>query len=302
MNLRDLRYLVALSEHKHFGKAADSCFVSQPTLSAQLKKLEDELGVQLLERTNKQVLITPIGQALIDQAEVILHEAGKLKDIAKLARDPFAGQFKLGIIPTMGPYLLPQILPVLKQRLPKLELRLYEDKTARITEQLHQGKLDAIILALPIMHEGFIQRELFREPFVVALPKQHRLQKKSAVKLKDLIDENLLLLEEGHCLADQALDICKSVKIHTEADYRATSLEMLRQMVATGAGLTLMPALAVAGHPLITNKHFASPVPHRKVGMLWRQQSAKQLCCDSIATLIHERMPSVLQKKLDAIG
>ncbi len=296
MNLRDLQYLVAIAEHRHFGKAAQICFVSQPTLSAQIKKLEDELGVQLLERNNKQVLITPLGEALIAQAKVVLQETNKLRDIAKFSRDPFSGQFKLGIIPTIGPYLLPHILPLFRQQLPKLELRLYEDKTAHIIEQLQQGKLDAIILALPINQPGMAHCQLFNESFVIALPKNHPLVSKNNIKLKDLAEENLLLLEEGHCLADQALEICHSIKLHTNTDYRATSLEMLRQMVATGTGLTLLPALASHANPLIKIKSFVAPIPCRTIGLVWRQQSARQICCETLASLIKGKMPSVLHK------
>lgn len=296
MNLRDLQYLVALAEHRHFGKASEVCFVSQPTLSAQIKKLEEELGVQLLERNNKQVLITPIGESLIAQAHIILHESHKLRELAKLARDPFAGQFKLGMIPTVGPYLLPHILPLFKQKLPRLELRLYEDKTERIIEQLQQGKLDAGILALPIENKNLIQRELFREHFYVALPKNHPLSHKKVVKLKDLNNENLLLLEEGHCLADQVVEICNTVKIKSQEDYRATSLEMLRHMVAIGAGLTLIPALTTTSQSMVHVKSLAAPTPSRVVGMIWRKQQAKQACCEIMVKLIGEKVPGIIRK------
>ncbi|WP_040953697.1 LysR substrate-binding domain-containing protein, partial [Coxiella burnetii] len=205
MNIRDLKYLLAVADSAHFGKAAEKCFVSQPTLSAQLKKLEEELGVRLFERNNKRVLITPIGQIIAAQVRVILQEVEKLKVLAQNAQDPFAGVFHLGIIPTLGPYLLPIILEIFKKRLPKLNLVVYENKTENILHELQQGRLDAVILALPVSAPNLVVQELFCEPFYVALPKHHPLAKKKSVTLADLEKETLLLLEEGHCLREQAL-------------------------------------------------------------------------------------------------
>jgi len=296
MNIRDLKYLIAVADYRHFGKAAKACFVSQPTLSAQLKKLEEELGVQLFERNNKQVFITPIGQTIIAQARIALRETEKLRELSQLAKDPFAGKFKLGVIPTLGPYLLPHILPIIKHKLPQLELLLFEDKTENVLAQLQQGKLDAIILALPVPHDGMVVRELFKEPFYVALPKQHVLDKQKNIKLKDLHHETLLLLEEGHCMRDQALAVCRSAKPNERNDYYATSLETLRQMVGIGAGVTLLPLLALMHHHLVVNKAFSDPVPTRKVGMLWRKQSARTECCEKIVELVKEKMPEVLGK------
>ena len=186
MNIRDLQYLVAVAKHRHFGKAADACFISQPTLSAQLKKLEDELGATLFERNNKQILITPIGEQLVAQAQIILREVGTLKELAKQTQNPLSGQFRLGIIPTLGPYLLPHVLPLIKKKMPELNIILHEDKTARILDELRQGKLDAIILAIPVPSEGLIVKKLFREPFLAALPVHHPLTNRKEVRVKEI--------------------------------------------------------------------------------------------------------------------
>lgn len=294
MNLRDLGYLVAIAKHRHFGKAADACFISQPTLSAQLKKLEDELGVILFERTNKQILITPVGEQLIAQAQNILREVATFRELAKHTHNPLAGQFRLGIIPTLGPYLLPHILPIIKKHLPELELILHEDKTWRILEELRNGKLDAIILAIPVPSEGLVAKELFHEPFFIALPNKHPLAHKKELQLKDLIDENLLLLEDGHCLRDQALEVCQSVNMRENTGFHATSLETLRQMVASGSGVTLLPTLAVGKNTNITIKPIAKQKAFRTIGMLWRKQSVREKCCNEIVKLVTETMKKVL--------
>ncbi|MCH9770587.1 MAG: LysR family transcriptional regulator, partial [Gammaproteobacteria bacterium] len=248
MNIRDLRYLVAVAEFKHFGKAAEHCYVSQPTLSMQLKKLEEELEVKLFERTNKQVLVTSIGTHVVAQAKKILAELDQLKSIAATAADPLAGEFRLGAIPTVAPYLLPQVLHDIKHELPKLELYIYENRTEDILKQLRQGLLDAIILALPIPAQGLTVTELYDEPFLVALSKKNPLSKEKQINLKELKSQNLLLLEEGHCLRNQALDVCQKVGAGETNEFRATSLPTLCQMVALDMGVTLLPELAVASH------------------------------------------------------
>lgn len=279
MNLRDLRYLVTVADCRHFGKAANLCYVSQPTLSAQLKKLEEYLGIQLFERNNKHVLITPIGQTIVDKARLILREADQIRELARAASQPYSGRLQLGIIPTLGPYLLPHIVPCIKSHFPKLELMLYEDQTSRILAALHQGSLDAAILALPVNSEGLTVTALFSEPFWVALPAQHPLAKKALLKPEDLQSETLLLLSEGHCLRDQALEVCRLAGIKERVDFSATSLETLRQMVAAGAGITFLPQLAVnmpiANQDAIAIRPFAPPVPYRKIGILWRNTTAR---------------------------
>jgi LysR family transcriptional regulator, hydrogen peroxide-inducible genes activator len=295
MNLKDLKYLVALAEYLHFGKAAKACFVSQPTLSIQLSKLEEELGITLFERGQKRVILTATGRVIVEQAKIILHAANKLEQLAKSAADPFSVPLRLGLIPSLGPYLLPVILPPIKQALPKLELFLYEDKTASLLEQLKEGQLDSIILALPITEGNFVTKPLFAEPFFLALPSTHHLRTEKNIKLSDLDEENLLLLEEGHCLREQALEICHKKSALTEKpNYRATSLETLRHMVAAGAGITLLPLLALEQRPLMVNKALTPPVPQRQIGMLWRKESVLAVCCAKLAELITTNVPLIL--------
>lgn len=301
MNLRDLNYLVALAEYRHFGKAAKACSVSQPTLSIQLKKLEHTLGLTLFERGQKKVLITASGLRIVEQAKQIGHAVDELKRLAQLAKDPFSAELRLGVIPSLCPYLLPHILPGIKQELPKLTLYLYEDKTENLLIQLNQGNLDAVVLALPVPHKRLYLRTLFKEPFFLIVPSSLSLQSKK-LHLKDLNQHNLLLLEEGHCLREQALEVChKKSNLKERTNYRATSLETLRHMVGAGAGITLLPLLALETQPLIANIPLDSPVPERKIGMLWRKESALDLCCKKIATRIENIIPKViadLEKKL----
>jgi len=292
MNIRDLKYLIAVAETEHFGQAAARCHVSQPTLSMQIKKLEDELGVQFFERTNKSVMITPIGKALAAQARQILGEINTLKQIANNAKDPFSGEFRLGIIPTMGPYLLPKLLPIIKKHLPKIDIIVYENKSHIILNELRSGLLDAIILALPVNEDGLTAQELFEEPFLLALPKQHPLAKKTSIQLKDIENEELLLLEEGHCLRDQALEVCGMVGAKDRSGFKATSLETLRHLVASGAGMTLLPKMAIQkSNTTIALKPFTKPIPIRKVGMVWRQNSARLPCCEKMLSLFREIQP-----------
>ncbi|TLY47116.1 MAG: LysR family transcriptional regulator [Gammaproteobacteria bacterium] len=303
MNLKDLKYLLALAEYRHFGKAAKACSVSQPTLSIQLKKLEQALGVQVFERGQKRVLITASGLSIVEQAKNVLSAVNELERLAKLANDPFSGELRLGVIPSLGPYLLPHILPIIKQQLPKLTLYLYEDKTEALLAQLEQGNLDAVILALPVQHKGLIVQTLFKEPFFLVMPVSHSLHNSKELHLKDLNHDNLLLLEEGHCLRDQALEvIChEKSKLEEKMNYRATSLETLRHMVASGAGITLLPLLALEEQPLIVNKPFVAPIPERKIGMLWRKGSALEPCCKKLVAVISNELPAVLsnlEKKL----
>lgn len=291
MNIRDLKYLVAVAETQHFGKAADMCFVSQPTLSMQLKKLEEELNVQLFERTSKKVIITDIGKELVEKARRVLAEIDELKQSAQMAQDPFSGQIRLGIIPTMGPYLLPRLLSKVHDQYPNLELVLYEDKTEVITDKLKRGELDAIILALPIDDDGFATESLFVEDFYAAVPKSHKLAKKKSLFIDDLKDENLLLLGEGHCFRDQALEACRFSGAHLKSGFQATSLETLKHMVAAGAGVTLFPKMMVDTLPKnidLVILPFSDPQPSRQVGMLWRESSPSATAANAIAALLQD--------------
>jgi LysR family hydrogen peroxide-inducible transcriptional activator len=241
MNLRDLRYLVALAEHLHFGRAAEACFVSQPTLSTQIRKLEDQLKIVLIERGNRQLILTPVGAAVVAQAQRVLRDVDDLVRIAEEHRDPLGGDVRVGIIPTVAPYLLPRILPIIRREFPKVSIKLNEGQTRVILRMLGDGELDALILALPVAEDHVVQTKLYSEAFYLAVSKQHPKAGRKTVSLDDLDDEQVLLLEDGHCLRDQALDICKSHNAVENTNFRATSLETLRQMVAANIGITLMP-------------------------------------------------------------
>src|SRR6201998_52118 len=276
IKLKRLRYRGAVADCRHFGRAAERCFVSQPTLSAQLKKLEEYLGVQLIERQPNNVSLTEAGEQIVARARRILEASEEVVTLARTHRDPLAGRLRVALLPTIGPYLLPRISPALRKSLPRVEWQLYEYQTSQMLEKLQGGEIDVGILALPVDMEGLEARELFIEPFIVALPDQHRLAKRESLRTDDLKGETLLLLEDGHCLRDQALEVCSRVDgVQEKQDFRATSLETLRQMVATGAGVTLLPELASRGAygsaKGVTMRPFARPAPVRHVGGVWRK-------------------------------
>lgn len=289
MNLRDLQYLVALAETRHFGHAALRCHVSQPTLSAQLKKLEEYLGVALIERRPRRVALTPAGAAVVERARRILRDADDIRALARASQDPLGGQLKLGLIPTLGPYLLPRVAPRIAKALPKLRLMLHEYQTASLLDRVVQGELDVAILALPADTRGLVTRSLFAEAFVVAMPEHHRLAARKRLKAADLAGEKLLLLEEGHCLRDQALEVCARAGTE-EQDFRATSLETLRQMVAAGLGITLLPRLASEGpfasaRGLIV-RPFSPPAPSRVIGAAWRRSTSRAAAIATVCDII----------------
>jgi LysR family hydrogen peroxide-inducible transcriptional activator len=295
LKLKDLRYLVALADQRHFGRAAERCFVSQPTLSAQLKKLEQALGVQLIERAPNNVSLTAAGEEIVARARRILEASEEVVTLARSQRDPLAGRLRMALLPTIGPYLLPQLAPLIRRSLPRLQLRLYEYQTAAMLEKLHAGELDVGILALPVELEGLESRELYREAFLVAVPERHPLAAQEAVRVADLKDETLLLLEDGHCLRDQALEVCSRVGVREQQDFRATSLETLRQMVATGAGVTLLPELAGRGAYRsargVVLRPFTRPAPVRHVGAVWRKTTARRGAIEALCKLITEHAP-----------
>jgi LysR family hydrogen peroxide-inducible transcriptional activator len=295
MNLRDLRYLVAIAEHKHFGRAAEACFVSQPTLSTQLKKLEQTLGVTLIERTNRRVMLSPAGEEIVEQAQKILREVNTLTAMAEQYRDPLGGDFRLGIIPTVAPYLLPKILGPLNKAFPKLRLHLTEAQTSQLTRMLKQGDLDALLLALPLQEENVTELELFKEPFLFAASKQHPKAKQTSVTLSDLEDEEVLLLEDGHCLRDQALDVCNSHRAVENTNFRATSIETLRQMVAANAGITLMPQLAVQKRSgSVRYLPFSGRAPYRSIGLCWRATSTRAQLLEELGETLKQAVAQVL--------
>ena len=289
MNLRDLKYLVAVAEHRHFGRAAEACFVSQPTLSTQVRKLEDFLGVTLIERSNRQVMLTPVGERIVEQSQLVLREVNELVVLAEQARDPYGGEFRLGIIPTVAPYLLPRILPGIQSRFPDLRVQLIEAQTSALVAQLQIGELDAGVLALPVAEEPLVESPLYREAFLLAVGCDHPKADRTHVSLRDLDEEQVLLLEDGHCLRDQALDVCKSAGAIENTNFRATSLETLRQMVAGHIGVTLMPEMAIGHHQdPVRYIPFRGETPHRDVGLAWRRSSTRVELLESMAETIRE--------------
>jgi len=286
MNLRDLKYLVALADTRHFGKAAERCFVSQPTLSAQIKKLEDYLGVALVERQPRNVALTAAGQEVVERARRVIRDTDDIVDLAQLSRDPLAGKLRIGLIPTIGPYLLPHVMLQLRRALPKLQVLLFEYQTRVLLQKLRVGEIDMGVLALPVDEEGFDTCELYEEPFLVAVPAGHRFAEETAVNPAELNGEKLLLLEDGHCLRDQALEVCSLLAVDEETDFRATSLETLRQMVGSGLGITLLPKLAAEGpfaaSETLVTRPFTNPQPGRTVGTVWRRSSTRRPAIEAV--------------------
>jgi LysR family hydrogen peroxide-inducible transcriptional activator len=291
MNLKDLKYLVALADTGHFGKAAARTFVSQPTLSAQLKKLEEYLGVKLVERQPKNVQLTDVGKQVVVRARRMLEEGDEIVALARSNSDPLAGKLKLALIPTIGPYLLPRIMPKIRKALPHLGLMLYEYQTEGLLKRLRDGEIDLGIIALPVAHEGLASQDLYEEAFTVALPNNHPLAEKATIKLTDLKGHTLLLLEDGHCLRDHALEVCSRVEVHEAEDFRATSLETLRQMVVAGLGITLLPELAVespfGSQRGLTIRQFAKPAPSRTIGAVWRKSTTRTAVIGELCKLVH---------------
>ena len=295
LKLKDLRYLVAVADTRHFGQAAARCFVSQPTLSAQLKKLEEYLGVQLIERNPRRVALTEAGTQVVSRARRIIEASDEIVTLAELRRDPLAGRLRVALLPTIGPYLLPLVATRIRKKLPRLDLLLYEYQTGPMLEQLQSGDIDLGILALPVPAEGLVQRDLYAEPFVVAVPDHNALAERKSLKAADLDGQTVLLLEDGHCLRDQALDVCSNTRIQEKQDFRATSLETLRQMVASGAGITLLPELA--SHGAYGNARgvrvipFSRPAPTRRIGALWRKTTARSAAIEAVCGVIAEVAP-----------
>jgi LysR family hydrogen peroxide-inducible transcriptional activator len=281
MTLTELRYIVAVARERHFGRAAEACFVSQPTLSVAVRKLEEELGVTLFERGTGEVSVTPIGTRVIEQAQRVLEQAAVVKELAKQGKDPLSGPLRLGVIFTIGPYLLPELVPGLKKRAPRMPLVLQEQYTHRLVELLRQGELDAAILALPFESAGLVVQPLYDEPFVVAVPRGHEWSARRSVSTRELKDEHMLLLGTGHCLRDQVLEVCPELnRFSASADgiqkaFEGSSLETIRHMVASGTGITVLPVTAAARGAkrdrLLAYVPFAKPVPDRRIVLTYRK-------------------------------
>jgi LysR family hydrogen peroxide-inducible transcriptional activator len=295
MTLQELRYLVALVDTGHFGQAAERCHISQSTLSTQIKKLEAYLGITVFDRSLKRVHPTPIGREIVESARLILSEVDRIRELAKYGQDPMALTLHLGIIPTLGPYYLPHVLPTLHQRYPNLKLLLSEVTTTQMLAQLHEGKLAAGLLALPIDTEGLSVATLFNEPFMAALPSTHPLAKKTKISLAVLSAENLLLLDEGHCLRDQALAVC-GLESRASEEVRATSLETLRQMVGIGIGVTLLPLLACPhgtknSRDAVAIRPLTGTDAGRTVALVWRKRTPYFETLNNIAQTLSAHLP-----------
>jgi LysR family hydrogen peroxide-inducible transcriptional activator len=275
MTLTELRYIVTLAQERHFGRAAEKCFVSQPTLSVAVKKLEGELNIALFERRKNAVSPTPLGEKIIQQAEKILAETRILKELAESGKDPLSSPLRVGAIFTIGPYLFPHLVPQVHKQAPQMSLFIEESYTAVLRRQLREGELDAIIVALPFNEPDVITRSLYDEPFVVVMRKDHELTKLDYINAEMLPDQNLLLLGEGHCFRDQVLELCPALSQQNNrlgSVTQGSSLETLKYMVATGLGITILPESAVGNldSNLITTRPFASPAPSRTVALAWR--------------------------------
>lgn len=292
VTLRQLRYLVAIADTLHFGRAATACHISQPSLSAQIQQLEGALGVPLVERTRRRVLLTAAGRDVAARARHIL---GAVNDLASAARQtgvPLGGELRLGAIPTLAPYYLPRVLPDLRRAHPDLRLFLREDQTGRLAESLRAGQLDALLLALPADEPGLQAQPLFDEPFLVAMPEAHPLAGRTAVAARALETERLLLLEDGHCLREQALAVCRSLRPADRSGFAGTSLATIAEMVAGGLGVTLMPALAAARAPGgVAVRPFEAPEPSRRIGLVWRRGSPHDDELRLLADSLRDQLP-----------
>lgn len=277
MTLTELKYIVAVAQHKHFGRAAKACFVSQPTLSLGIKKLEDELGLNIFEREARNELrITEQGSQIIEQAQKVLDQAAHLKILAQTQQDPLAAPLRLGAIYTIAPYLLPELIPLLHKRAPQMQLRLEENFTAVLSEQLKQGKLDVIIIALPFKEPGIVTQAVYDEPFEAVVPAQHNWVNRESINATELAQESLLLLGPGHCFRDQVLQSCPdcSSSGHLQESLAGGSLETIRHMVASGTGITVLPSSSnqqTMPNALIKMVPFSDPAPARRVGLAWRK-------------------------------
>lgn len=298
MTLTELRYIVALARERHFGRAAEKCHVSQPTLSVAVKKVEQRYGVVLFERSSAEVRLTPIGEHISAQAERVLEEAGKLADIAAQGRDPLAGPLRLGVIYTIAPYLLPRLIPALNARAPLMPLYLQENFTVRLSEQLRNGELDAIIVALPFAEPGIVSAAAYDEPFCLALPKNHPLARRSEISSDEVESENLLLLGNGNCFRDQVVQACSQLAVPggSARALEGGSLETVRYMVASGAGMSVVPASAAESWPqndaLMHLRRFTDPVPFRRVIVAWRATFPRPEAIDVLRSAIADSPPT----------
>lgn len=298
MTLTELRYIVALANERHFGRAAEACFVSQPTLSVAIKKLEEELGVIMFERGSSEATVTPLGKRIVEQAQRALEQVMAIKEIAKQGKDPLVGPLRFGAIYTVGPYLLPQLIPRLNKLAPNMPLLIQESYTSRLVEIMKQGELDVIVIASPIDEPGITVQPVYDEPFVVAVPRGHPWEKRKTVASADLEKENMLLLGSGHCFRDQVLKVCPALNRAAVAPgamqktLEGSSLETIRHMVASGVGVTVLPCTSVSpgtgSGGLLRYCQFAKPVPDRRVALAWRSSFPRLQAIETLRQAILE--------------
>ncbi len=302
MNLRDLKYVIAVAETRHFGRAAERCFVSQPTLSGQIKKLEEELEVKLFERTNRSVAVTPTGEAVVAHARLLMEQLDAIEQLARAHRDPLAGPLRIGAIPTLSPYLMPLILVPLRERFPQLKLVLTEEITDTLLARLRNHEIDAALIATPPPDPDFETIPLFTEPFWLAHPSHHPLYHQDTIRREDLEGLDVLLLAEGHCLTEQVMEVCRLDERYAGtdmADLRAASLETLLQLVGAGFGCTLVPALAIRG-PWMTDSGIIAraldmPEASRTVRLVFRATFPRRAALDALCRVIHEHLPNTVR-------
>ena len=296
MTLTDLRYIVILARERHFGRAAEKCFVAQPTLSVAVKKLEDELGVALFERGG-EIRVTPIGEQIVAQAERVLAEAARVTEVAAQGKDPLAGPLHIGVIYTIAPYLLLKLVPLLRAQAPRMPLMFQEGFTEQLVEALKAGELDVIIIALPLAEPGLVAQPVYDEAFRVLLPREHAWVKEKMLKPVRLLDEPLLMLGAGNCFRDQVLDLCAQANAPGAPQIlEGSSLETIRYMVASGIGITVLPSscadLIPKNDPLLRVRPFAEPTPTRRVGLVWRSSFPRHRAIDALRkSLLECRLP-----------
>ncbi len=298
MTLTELRYIVAVAREHHFGRAAKSCHVSQPTLSVAIKKLEDELRVAIFERGANKVTLSPVGERIVQQAQQTLEAADSIKQMALHGKDQLAGPLRIGAIHTIGPYLYPELIPLLRKAAPDMPLVVEENYTSVLTEKLKHGELDVIIIALPFEEQGIVTQTLYKEPFVVLLPASHPLTSRKTINSKLLEEENVLLLGQGHCFRDHVLDACPACipKPGLEGDLPHTvegsSLETIRHMVVSGLGVTVLPCTAAGAHSysqrLLSIRRFNNPTPSRTVALAWRVSYPRSKVIDVVNAVVRD--------------
>jgi LysR family hydrogen peroxide-inducible transcriptional activator len=295
MTLTELKYIVALARERHFGRAAEACFVSQPTLSVAIKKLEDELGVQLFERGGAEIAVTPVGEQIVEQAQHVLEQSNAIREIAAQGRDPLAGPLRVGVIYTIGPYLLPHLVRRMIDDAPQMPLLLQENYTVKLLELLRQGDIDVAIVADPFHDAGLVTQAVYDEPFIVAVPKHHPWAKRKKIRSEELKEQTMLLLGTGHCFRDHVLEVCPELSRFSQASagiqktFEGSSLETIRHMVASGIGVTVLPKMVrpdLSDDGLLTYLPFESPEPYRRVSLAWRKSYSRRPAIEALRKAI----------------